>query len=268
MSQMNEGRIEAGDVRVRYGATQILHGVDFTAEAGQLTVIVGPNGSGKTTLMRALTGEIPATGDISINRRALATMKPWELAATRAVLAQAATLSFPFTVREVVELGLTSGWNGRRAASGTMVDEALTLVDLGGFAGRFYQQLSGGEQQRVQFARVLTQIWNPVGEEGPRWLFLDEPVSSLDIRHQLQIMNIARNYAARGGGVIAVMHDLNLTAMFADRIAMMHGGRCAAAGTPGEALRDDLLAEVFGCRLRVGATPPAGTTFVLPHSAA
>ena len=123
-----------------------------------------------------------------------------------------------------------------------------------------------GEQQRVQFARVLAQVWEPMDAEGSRWLFLDEPVSSLDIRHQIQIMSVGRDYAIRGGGVIAIMHDLNLTAMFADRVVMMHEGRVAAAGAPGEVLKDDLLARVFGCDLKVGTAPPSGTTFVLPHS--
>lgn len=257
----------ANDIGVAFGRTEILHGVCMRARAGELTAIVGPNGSGKTTLMRVLTGELASgTGDVSLNAHPLAGMKPWELASLRAVLAQSVTLSFPFTVREVVQLGLSSGWNARTADAAVLVENALELVDLAGFEGRYYQQLSGGEQQRVQFARVLTQIWQPMDEDGPRWLFLDEPVSSLDIRHQLQIMEIAKNYAERGGGVIAVMHDLNLTAMFADRVVMMHEGRVAAAGAPGEVLKDDLLARVFGCDLKVGTAPPSGTTFVLPHS--
>ena len=98
---------------------------------------------------------------------------------------------------------------------------ALARVDLAGFEGRMYQELSGGEQQRVQLARVLCQVWTPVAEGRARYLFLDEPVSSLDIGHQLSVMRLARDFAARGGGVVAVMHDLNLTSMFADQVVMM-----------------------------------------------
>src|SRR5690606_8947929 len=116
--------------------------------------------------------------------------------------------------------------------------QALARVDLAGFAGRLYQELSGGEQQRVQLARVLCQVWTPVLEGQPRYLFLDEPVSSLDIRHQLIIMNIARDFARRGGAVVAILHDLNLTAMFSDRIFVMHRGRLAAGGTPQDVLTD------------------------------
>src|SRR5690606_34756541 len=133
---------------------------------------------------------------------------------------------------------------------------------------RFYQELSGGEQQRVQLARVLCQVWTPVYEGQPRYLLLDEPVSSLDIKHQLVIMGIAREFARGGGGVVAILHDLNLTAMVSDRVFVMHRGRLAAAGTPREVLRDELMEKVFDCRLVVGAVPAGNVPFVLPQSAA
>src|SRR5690606_21290168 len=123
------------------------------------------------------------------------------------------------------------------------------------------------EQQRVQLARVLCQVWAPVLEGEPRWLFLDEPVSSLDIKHQLVIMKIGRDFAARGGGVVAILHDLNLTAMFADHVMVVSKGRVAAAGAPHAVLTDDLIERVFDCRLKVGAVPAAGVPFVLPQSA-
>jgi iron complex transport system ATP-binding protein len=143
----------------------------------------------------------------------------------------------------------------------------LARVDLEHFGGRFYQELSGGEQQRVQLARVLCQVWSPVLEGEPRYLLLDEPVSSLDVKHQLLIMNVARDYARRGGGVIAVLHDLNLAALFADRILMMHKGRIAVSGTVAEVLTETTLASIFDCRLMVGRAQ-SGIPFVLPQSAA
>ena len=261
--------IEANNVSVSIGAKRIVEGVDFSVSPGELVAIVGPNGSGKTTLLKGLTGELPYEGKVSINGRDMASMKPWEAASLRAVLPQATALSFPFTVREIVKLGLTYGRPGVLAGETDRLPErALAKVDLDGFAGRFYQELSGGEQQRVQLARVLCQVWAPVLEGRPRYLLLDEPVSSLDIRHQLIIMNIARDFAKRGGGVVAILHDLNLTAMYADRIFVMHRGRLAAAGTPGEVLSDDLIETVFECRLKVGALPAGNVPFVLPQSAA
>src|SRR5690606_14724994 len=145
-------------------------------------------------------------------------------------------------------------------------ERALARVDLEGFAGRFYQELSGGEQQRVQLARVLCQVWAPVLEGRPRYLFLDEPVSSLDIKHQLVIMRIARDFAVRGGGVIAQLHDLKLPAMLAGHVLLRSKVKAAADGSGGEVLRDDLMEDVFDCRLRVGALPHGNVPFVLPQS--
>ncbi len=261
--------IEARGVSVSIGRRRILADVDVVARPGEVTAIVGPNGSGKTTLLKALTGELACEGRIRLNGRDLAAMTQGEAACLRAVLPQATSLAFPFTVREIIRLGLLGGRSGAPAGESERLPErALAKVDLDGFAGRFYQELSGGEQQRVQLARVLCQVWVPVLEGMPRYLLLDEPVSSLDIRHQLAVMDIARDFARRGGGVVAVLHDLNLTAMYADQVAVMHGGRLAACGAPAAVLIDSVLEKVFDCRLRVGALPPAGAPFILPQSAA
>ncbi len=260
--------IEAQDVSVSIGGKRIVANIDFATRPGELAAIVGPNGSGKTTFLKALSGELGYGGRIAINGRDLAAMKPAEAASARAVLPQSTSLSFPFTVHEIVRLGLVGGRSGVLPGEDARLPErALARVDLEGFAGRFYQELSGGEQQRVQLARVLCQVWAPVLDGKPRYLFLDEPVSSLDIKHQLIIMNIARDFAARGGGVIAILHDLNLAAMYADRIFVMHRGRLAATGSPREVLEDGLIEKVFGCRLRVGVLPSGDVPFVLPQSA-
>lgn len=260
--------IETENLHVTLGGRPILHDIALRAHAGEVTVIVGPNGSGKSTLIKAICGDLPSRGAIRINGHDLRALAPWQAAALRAVLPQSGTLAFPYTVREVVALGLTAGraGTGRRAAR-DLPERALMHVDLAGFGGRYYQELSGGEQQRVQLARVLCQIWQPVMDGVPRWLLLDEPVSSLDIRHQLAIMNLARDYARAGGGVIAVLHDLNLTAMYADRIAIMQKGRIAAAGHPAEVMTDPILSNAYDCGLRVSTTPQPPVPFVLPQAA-
>ncbi|MER9895347.1 heme ABC transporter ATP-binding protein [Mesorhizobium sp. M0119] len=259
--------IEARDVSVAIGGKRIVANVDFEARPGEIAAIVGPNGSGKTTFLRALSGDLGYSGEVTVNGRHLSAMKPVEAATVRAVLPQATTLSFPFTVREIVRLGLVGGRSGALSGEDQRLPErALARVDLDGFAGRFYQELSGGEQQRVQLARVLCQVWAPVLDGKPRYLFLDEPVSSLDIKHQLIIMDIARDFARRGGGVVAILHDLNLTAMYADRIFVMHRGRLAATGSPQQVLSDELIEKVFDCRLKVGVLPAANMPFVLPQS--
>ena len=253
----------ATNISVHLGHKKILHGIDFKAEPGQLTAIVGPNGSGKTTLLRAVTGEAAFDGQVMLNGQDITRARPWQLASIRGVLPQATPLSFPFTVFEVVRLGLT---HGLEAGRDDLVPRALARVGLTGFEGRFFQELSGGEQQRVQLARVLVQVWHPVAEGVARWLFLDEPVSALDIGHQLQVMQIARDFADAGGGVIAVMHDLNLTAMFADSVALISEGHLMAQGTPEEVLCDDRLSAAYRCAIRVNTKPGQGV-FLLPHAA-
>jgi len=255
--------LRAKDITVSYGRREILHGADFDAAPGALTAIVGPNGSGKTTLLRALTGDVGHGGEVTLNGQDVAGAKTWELAAIRAVLPQATPLAFPFNVHEVVRLGLMRGVS---AQSGELIAQALARVGLQGFEARYYQELSGGEQQRVQLARVLAQVWSPVEGAAPRWLFLDEPVSALDIGHQLQVMQIARDYADAGGGVVAVMHDLNLTAMFADSVALISAGRVLGHGAPRAVLSNALLSEAYQCPVRVNTAPKDGH-FILPHAA-
>lgn len=255
--------LTARNIHVRLGRTAILHGIDMQAASGQFTVIIGPNGSGKTTMLRALTGEIGFAGEVRLNGVDIASARAPDLASMRGVLPQSANLSFPFTVHEVVKLGLTTGVQSGVDA-GTRIEEALAAVDMDGFGGRFYQELSGGEQQRVQLARVLTQVWEPVFDGKPRCLFLDEPISSLDIRHQLQIMQIARRYAEAGGGVVAILHDLNLTAHFADHVVLMNRGRVHASGEPQMVLTPSNLETVYGCPMAVGQVPAGMDFFVLP----
>ena len=195
-------------VSVWLARKRVLEDISLRAEVGQITAIVGPNGSGKTTLLRAITEELPFAGKIYLEGTEIGALRGWELAARRAVLPQASRIAFPFTVLEIVRLGLSAA---ATAAPDTRALEALARVGLSGFEGRYYQELSGGEQQRVQLARVLTQVWAPIGPHGPCWLLLDEPVSSLDIGHQLEVMELAADYAARGGGVIAVMRAKELS---------------------------------------------------------
>lgn len=258
--------IETRALSVSIGRKPIVHGIDLQAFPGEVTVIVGPNGSGKTTLLKAICGDLAYDGTVMLNGRDVSTMSPRHQAEVRAVLPQATNLAFPFTVREVVGLGTIAGFSGAKDA-GRLVDQALMRVDLNGFAGRYYQELSGGEQQRVQLARVLCQVWTPILEGVPRWLLLDEPVSSLDIRHQLTILDIARQYAQGGGGVIAILHDLNLAAMYGDTIVAMRDGQVRAQGKPTDVVVDALMEEVFECPIDVGKLPAKGTPFVLPQSA-
>lgn len=260
--------LSATDISVSFGKRPVLNRVCFTANAGELHAIVGPNGSGKTSLLRAMTGDLTATGQTLINGTDITDLNPAELAQRRAVLPQSGNVAFPFTVLELVRLGLHAGMPSRAGFDPNLPQKALTRVGLAGFEGRFVQDLSGGERQRVQLARVLVQIWEPVLNGAPRWLFLDEPVSALDIGHQLIVMQLARDYAEAGGGVVAVMHDLNLTAMFADRITLLNAGHVRATGRPDEVLTDGDLSACYGCALRTNTPPPFGGKWILPQAIA
>ncbi len=242
------------NLSVTLSGRAILSGLSLAASAATLTAIVGPSGSGKSTLLRAMTGEIGYRGSIRLNGDEVRDLSPGALAQRRAVLPQETRVAFAFTAGEVVALGAPGG---ARAAP-ARIEALLARVGLAGMAGRLVQSLSGGERQRVHLARVLLQAETPGGAAGPRWLFLDEPVSSLDIAQQLSVMRTARAHADRGGAVVAVMHDLNLSAMFADRIAVLSQGSFVADGPPAEVLTGAMIERVYGCHIPVCTAPARG----------
>jgi iron complex transport system ATP-binding protein len=254
--------VVATDLCARLGGRDVLRGLDLAARAGEVTAIVGPNGSGKTTALRCLTGELPHEGAVTLDGTPIGDLAPHVLAARRAVLEQATPLAFPFPLAEVVHLGHRAG---AEAADPTIPARALDAVGLRAKADRYFQSLPGGERQRAHLARILAQVWSPVLDGAPCWLFLDEPVAALDIAHQHDVMGIARRFADGGWGVVAVMHDLDLTAMVADHVVLISGGRVAAAGPVQAVIADAPLSAAYGCRVRVSVAPP--NPFVLPHMA-
>jgi len=256
--------VTATGISLEAAGRTILVPTDLALAAGELTVVIGPNGAGKSTLLRVLAGEIaPASGTVLYGGTPVAAMPPWRLAAKRAVLPQSAQLAFPFTVAEVVRLGLDGA--GNAAERMDMMRRALAAADVAHLAGRNYQTLSGGEQQRVQFARVLGQLMVGGRREKHLALFLDEPVASLDLRHQLGLLEHARRLAGEGVAVLAILHDLNLAAAYGDRLVVMKAGAVFADGSPEKVLTDALLRDVFNVQLNVGAVP--ATPFVLPRPA-
>lgn len=247
----------------------IVNRIDTVFEPGRLTVVAGPNGAGKSTLLKLLARELtPSRGDVELNGRPLSSYPVAELARRRAVLPQESHLAFPFTVLEVVRLAHAAIAPGEAREEDEQAIRALRSVGLGDHGSRSYQTLSGGEQQRVQLARVLTQLRASGLRDEPGFLLLDEPISNLDVKHQVDIFRLVRGLADQGTGVVAILHDLNIAAMFADRLIVMKDGAIAADGPPRAALTDDLLESVFGLPLRVCRTPADGTAFVLPQSAA
>ncbi|MBI5132893.1 MAG: heme ABC transporter ATP-binding protein [Rhodopseudomonas palustris] len=255
-------RLQAMAVSFATGGATLVDRVDCDIAQGELIAIVGPNGAGKSTLLRLLSGDLrPTAGSVRLGDRELSSYAPRDLAERRAVLAQHINVSFPFTVEEIVRMG--TGDVGHRNA-GARIDAALQEVGLADFRARDITTLSGGEQQRAHFARVLVQLWTSEAARGPGILLLDEPTSSLDIRHQLDLAQTARRCARGGTTVIAILHDLNLAVRFANRILMLHAGRLTADGPPAAVMQPDLIARVFDVDLSI-RTDPAGSPFVLPE---
>jgi iron complex transport system ATP-binding protein len=246
----------------------IVEAASVALHAGRMTVVIGPNGAGKSTLLRMLTGEIkPSSGRVLLDGAPLSDLPAWRQACSRAVMMQAARLAFPFKAHEVVALGASGiGRAMPKTALDALVLAALATADISHLADRAYQSLSGGEQQRVQFARALAQLKAGRSVEAKQILFLDEPVSSLDLKHQLALLDASLRLAQQGTAVVAVLHDINLALAYADHLVVMNDGRVATQGTPADIITDQLLQEVFGVDLRLGATPAGAVPFLLPQT--
>lgn len=246
----------AAGVTVRIGRALLVEAVDLEIVPGQIVVVAGPNGAGKTTLIRALAGDVePHAGSVSLDDRALADWPGDELAQRRAVMSTDRAVAFGFTATEVALLGRLPVHGGApRDADRAVVAELLAAVDCAALADRVYATLSTGERQRVALARAVAQVRADYDEH--RYLLLDEPTSSLDPAHQHTAMRLLRAEAKeRGVGILAVVHDLNLAAAYADRLVLMRKGRMAASGSPSEVLRPDVLEAVFDIPMLVIAHP-------------
>lgn len=249
--------IALSDVHVTLGGRAVLRGVSVLLRAGDVLALTGPNGAGKSTLLRVASGEqAPSAGMVEVSGHPLRRMHPAHWSRRRAVLPQRSGLAFPFTVREVVDLGRSPHLASARPADHVRaVAWAMRAAGVEAIADRRYPQLSGGEQQRVQLARILAQLDPGHDVREPRWLFLDEPVAGLDPAYQHGLLSLARRVARRGIGVLVVLHDLNLAAQYADRIAVLQNGELRAEGTPGDVLTRELVAEAFDLDVRVVPHP-------------
>ncbi|HXB94754.1 MAG TPA: heme ABC transporter ATP-binding protein [Puia sp.] len=238
------------------GGKPILQDISIQFLPGLLHVIVGPNGSGKSTFLKAFGGEWPvATGEVYYDGTSLRQLSKTELSRRRAVMSQLPELHFPFRVDDIVMMGRYPHYSFSPSRHDTAAcHSAMDLLSVLPLADRDYLTLSGGERQRVQFARALTQIWDPPGV-GCRYLFLDEPVSSLDIRYQHQLLGLVRSLVKEDTVIIAVLHDLNLAVQYADRILFLKEGRVAAEGAAPAIVKPDLIREVFGVEAHILQNP-------------
>ncbi len=240
---------------LRHGSLCVLDDVFLELKPGCFTAVLGPNGAGKSTLLRLLTGEWqPSAGEVLLEGKPLWTWHPCLRARRMAVLPQRSSMWLPFPVFDVVRMGRAPHERlSREAHSLRIVWQCLEAMGVTHLAERRFTELSGGEQQRVQLARVLAQVWEPA--DYPHYLMLDEPTSSLDLAHQYELLDVARSFARRGGAVLAVLHDLNLAAAYADHIALLDGGRMLVVGPPEDVLTVAWIEEVYRVRARLGTHP-------------
>lgn len=255
--------IRAEKLTVARGERRVVCDLDLSVTGGDFLVVAGPNGAGKTSLLRTLSGEFPpAAGRVLLDGRPVGDHGPAELARRRAFLAQQTECRLPFTCEEIVMLGAeAAGFRGTDARR--IVRAAMASADVEAFAHRVISRLSGGEQQRVHWARALTQVGpDPAG----RLVFLDEPVSSLDLEHQHALLRKAAELAQQGAAVLAVLHDLNLAATYADRVLLLHEARAVAEGSPADVFTPARIASVFRVRANVIPQPPDGRPLVVVES--
>ncbi|MBL0744382.1 heme ABC transporter ATP-binding protein [Chryseolinea lacunae] len=254
---------QATNISYRIGEKQLLHNVNLTVVPGKFTAVAGPNGAGKSTLLKTLAQEHRNyQGEVLVNGKSARVYSPRELSLVRAVLSQNTTISFAFTVQQIVELG-RHGHRSTRRENDDIVDEVVALTGLEAFRDRSYLTLSGGEKQRVQLARVLTQVW----EETlfPRYILLDEPTSSLDIAQQQLIFALAKKACSRNIGVMAIVHDLNQAVQFADDLYFLRAGKIIASGEAHVVFTKPVIEETFCCRVNIYRDPCNNCPYIIPE---
>lgn len=248
----------AEHVDLRIGAVTILEDVSISLHAGEVVALVGPNGAGKSSLLSILSGDrAPSRGSVTLHGWAIDEWSHVELAVRRAVMLQQVTIAFSYSVHDVVMMG-RAPWSRTTSFDDDdqVVRRALAATDTTDLRSRPVTSLSGGELARVAFARVLAQATGV--------LLLDEPTASLDVHHQELVMRLVRSHASTGGAAVLVLHDLNLAAAHADRVAVLEAGRLVAIGAPGDVLDADRLSQVYDHPIEVLAHPRTGAPLVLP----
>jgi len=256
--------ISVEQIKYSIGAKNILNNISIQFLPGTCNLIIGPNGSGKSTLIKLLSGELDNyDGRVMYNGADIKTYSKLRLAASRAVLSQQTELSFPMTVEEVVMLGRNPHFEFNPSKKDLeIVNEVINLLDLNSFIHRNYQSLSGGEKQRVHYARVLAQIWeSPNGEQ--RYLFLDEPLNNLDIYYQEHFLKMAVSLLNETTTLIGVVHDINIALRYADQLSFLKEGTIIKNGAPAKIVDAILIKEVFNVDAQIMAHPSTGKPVII-----
>jgi len=246
------GIIQMHNLHYKVGKKAILKGISDEIQLGKVTGIIGPNGAGKSTLLRLLAGlSFPTTGSIRFGEKELHRWNSMSLAKRRGMLEQRSSAAMDLIVKDVIAMGRYPYHGmGDAVYNSEAIDQAMAFVGVEGFQLRSFSTLSGGEQQRVHLARILAQLWSPVGFDG-KVLLLDEPLNNLDIHYQFTILEFARKFAKQGGAVIAVLHDLNLALAHTDKTILLDQGRKVVSGATEAVIHPEWLQPVFqiSCQL-------------------
>jgi iron complex transport system ATP-binding protein len=257
--------IEVRNAGFEIRGRKLLENVSFSVNPGEFWAIVGANGAGKSTLIKLLSAEQVATsGSFLFHGRELGKYKLKELARKRAVLSQKNNITLSFTSQEIVLMGRYPFYDsdpGQRDLA--IVDLCLRKVGISHLKNRLYPTLSGGEQQRVQLARALAQVWDI--ENG--LLLLDEPTTGMDLLHQYETFQLAKELTRKNFAVIAVIHDLNQALQYADGVLMLKEGRAHAIGSPENVLTEQTIREAFGLPVQIIQTEMTPYPVIVPNVA-
>ncbi|MDO8872049.1 MAG: ABC transporter ATP-binding protein [Methanoregula sp.] len=251
--------INAENLHAGYGTQEIVKSISCSFAPGSFTGIIGPNGSGKTTLLKAFSRVIPSSGILELDGKAVSDYTPAELGMAIGFVPQDEGRPFSYTVMQVVLMARyarTSRFAALTPDDYTRCHRALAETGVSHLADRSIRTLSGGEWQRVLIARALAQ--------DTKVLLLDEPTSHLDLSHQSDILSLMRRLAGSGATIIGVFHDLNLAALYCDRLIMIQHGQLVADGTPAQVLTPKKIREVYGAEVVTSCHPATGRTFLMP----
>jgi iron complex transport system ATP-binding protein len=255
--------IRVKNVGYKAGKKMLLDNISFEVRQGELLAIIGANGAGKSTLMKLLSGDQPAhTGEIWFNESKIQSLTTASLATQRAVLSQQNTLSVSFSVEELVLMGRYPHFQVKPGDQDLdIVAAVMQETGVSHLATRDYTSLSGGEQQRVQLARVLAQIYDIQGA----YLFLDEPTNGLDLLYQEQILSVARRMADKGYGVVAILHDINFASRYSDRVLILKTGKMLAIGPAKDVINVQNIKEAFQIQMQLLSPEGCKSPFVVPE---
>jgi iron complex transport system ATP-binding protein len=256
--------LKTNNITYSIGKKNILNNISADFLPGEFNMILGPNGSGKSSFLKIFSGEIDDyKGEIFYDEKNIKSSSKGLLAKKRAVMSQQPVLSFPLSVEEVIMMGRYPHFTFNPGKKDEHIcEEVIHLMQLNTFREQNYLTLSGGEKQRVQFARMLVQIWEPP-INGHRYLFLDEPLTSLDINYQQEFLKIAGSLSTKKTVLVAVLHDLNLALQYADKIYFLKEGELVAQGKPNEVLTEELIEQVFAVKANIIKNPISNEPLVL-----